>query len=100
MLYFATSRLTCNLFILQFHFLHCSTSYTVPLAYLDDRDSESDEDSDIGTEQDSLSASAQQKGSVSGHFVSVLLIPHCFAFHFDVTIHRTCIVFLKLMFIQ
>lgn len=82
-------------------YLFCSsTSYTVPLAYLDDRDSESDEDSDIGTEQDSPSASAQQKGSVSGHFVSVLLIPHCFAFHFDVTIHGICIVFLKLMFIQ
>ena len=94
MLYFATSRLTCNLFILQFHFLHCST------CLLDDRDSESDEDSDIGTEQDSPSASAQQKGSVSQHFVPVLLIPHCFAFHFDMTIHRTCIVFLKLMFIQ
>ena len=82
-------------------YLFCSfTSYTVPLAYLDDRDSESDEDSDIGTEQDSPSASVQQKGSVSGHFVSVLLIPHCFAFHFDVTIHGICIVFLKLMFIQ
>lgn len=51
-------------------YLFCtSTSYTVLLAYLDDRDSESDEDSDIVTEQDSPSASAHQKGSVSGHFL-------------------------------
>lgn len=51
-------------------YLFCSsTSYTAPFAYLDDRDSESDEDSDIGTEQDSPSATAQEKGSVSGHFL-------------------------------